>query len=151
MHPSIEDSNYRNDHRVQAQRKWYDSIDERTMQATLTIYFMDMEDMSYGEETIQVPVTYEVCTTCNGRGTHVNPSVDCNGLTAQDFADDPDLMESYMSGVYDVACYGCGGKRVQPVLDEARIQPDLLKRIHQERSDRAETRRMHDAERRYGA
>lgn len=55
---------------------------------------------------------YEVCGVCDGRAAHVHPDIDRNGLTADDFAQDPDFMESYCRGEYDVVCTGCGGRRV---------------------------------------
>jgi hypothetical protein len=53
-----------------------------------------------------------VCPVCNGEGTTVNPNIDYNGLTHEDFDEDPDFKEDYMSGVYDITCAGCSGKRV---------------------------------------
>jgi hypothetical protein len=55
---------------------------------------------------------YMVCPVCDGEGTTVNPSIDCNGLTAEDFDDDPDFEESYWRGDYDVVCGACKGERV---------------------------------------
>lgn len=56
----------------------------------------------------------EVCFVCEGEGTTVNPDIDCNGLTREDFDDDPDFREDYMAGRYDITCRGCGGLRVVP-------------------------------------
>jgi hypothetical protein len=53
-----------------------------------------------------------VCPVCRGEGKVVNPSIDCNGLSASDFREDPDFAEAYWSGDYDVACAGCRGERV---------------------------------------
>jgi hypothetical protein len=74
-----------------------------------------------------------VCPTCDGRGSHVDPSVDCMGISAEDFRDDPDFHDDYFGydgdeddegnpvrkarGAYDVDCYECGGRRVVPVPD----------------------------------
>lgn len=51
-----------------------------------------------------------ICPACKGEGTCVNPNIDANGLTAEDFAEDPDFAESYMDGLYDVTCGACGGR-----------------------------------------
>ncbi len=59
---------------------------------------------------------YQVCPACEGEGKYVNPSVDGNGLTSDDFDEDPDLAENYFSGMYDVICKMCSGLRV--VTDE---------------------------------
>lgn len=61
-----------------------------------------------------------ICTVCDGDGTTVNPAIDGNGLSAEDFHEDPDFAEDYMSGVYDISCRACGGsgKLKQSRLDE---------------------------------
>lgn len=134
---------YYNDHRVKAQHRWYKSINRRTMKATVVIYDYD-EDCEYEKE---VPFEFEKCLTCDGRGTHVNPSVDCDGLTGEDFYEDPDFMEDYFSGHYDVTCYGCGGNNVVPVcMDE-----ETNEYLAEESAARAEMRAEYEAERRFGA
>jgi hypothetical protein len=60
-----------------------------------------------------------VCPVCEGEGKTVNPNIDCNGLTAEDFRDDPDFAEDYMNGMYDVSCGACNGLRV---VTKARIR-----------------------------
>ena len=52
---------------------------------------------------------WTICPACEGEGKTVNPSIDANGLTAEDFADDPDFADDYRNGRYDVACRACGG------------------------------------------
>lgn len=53
-----------------------------------------------------------VCPICRGEGKTVNPDIDSNGLTRDDFYDDPDFAQDYVSGVYDISCRACEGKRV---------------------------------------
>lgn len=105
-------------------------------------------DPTYGdiETMVTLPAKYEVCSRCKGRGVHDHPSF--NGLTAEDFAEDPDLRENYFAGVYDVACERCGGLRVELV-------PDITRMTHEESADynawfdqRAEERRLERVERR---
>ena len=110
-----EERNYRRDYRIQAlhEPKWYVSFNERTMTAIVI-----NEDDNGNEVERKVKCHYEVCDTCRGTGSHVNPSIDCGGLTSEDFDDDPDFREDYFSGVYDVTCYECNGKRVVPVTEE---------------------------------
>jgi len=55
---------------------------------------------------------YIVCPTCEGEGKTVNPNIDAHGLSAEDFREDPDFAEDYLSGLYDVTCRACHGKRV---------------------------------------
>jgi len=64
-----------------------------------------------------------VCDRCRGKGSHCNPAIDGNGLTREDFDEDPDFEESYFRGDYDVACYDCKGLRVVPVVDEDALTP----------------------------
>lgn len=72
------------------------------------------------EVEYDLPARFEVCTRCQGAGSHVNPSIDGNGLTHEDFAEDPDFAESYFRGDYDVQCSVCKGTRVVPVPDLSR-------------------------------
>jgi hypothetical protein len=60
----------------------------------------------------ELPTRFEVCGRCDGKGTHVNPSVDEHGISPEEFRDDPDFEEAYFGGVYDVTCYDCRGERV---------------------------------------
>ncbi|MDA8140766.1 MAG: hypothetical protein M0036_19130 [Desulfobacteraceae bacterium] len=118
---SIENMNYYNDRRVCGANntKWYQAIDEKAMTATVS---WDNEDGEPVEKT--VPFRWDVCPTCEGKGRHVNPGIDANGLTSEDFYDDPDFAEDYARGVYDVACYECGGRRVVPVINLSEEDPD---------------------------
>jgi hypothetical protein len=72
--------------------------------------------------------TYEVCPVCNGLGQTVNPNIDAHGLTAEDFRDDPDFKQEYFSGMYNIACGACKGKRV--------ITKERLEELEQNAEDR---------------
>jgi hypothetical protein len=143
---SIEDRNYYGDSRVRAGERgdWFSSLDEKHNKATVTLF--DGDD----EEEVEVPVKLEVCPTCEGRGKHVNPSIDAGGLSRDDFDEDPDFREEYMSGMYDVSCYECSGKRVVPVIDEDHCDAAILKRIHAKQEEDEDFRRLQEAERRMG-
>lgn len=41
-----------------------------------------------GERELELPGHYEVCPRCEGKGKHVNPAIDGNGLSAEDFAEE---------------------------------------------------------------
>ena len=56
-----------------------------------------------------------VCGTCSGHGKVVDPSIDSDGLTPEDFAEDADFADSYHNGFYDIPCPECEGLRVVPV------------------------------------
>ncbi len=94
---------------------------------SMTGKFLDQDDEG-NEVERTVHLKFEVCETCDGRGRHVNPSIDSHGLTAEDFYDDPDFAEDYFSGRYDVACHECHGERVTPELDEDRTDKEIAKR-----------------------
>jgi hypothetical protein len=72
---------------------------------------------STGSWEIWLPSKFVVCPRCEGEGKHVNPNVDGNGISAEEFAEDPDFAESYFSGVYDVRCEECHGERVVSAVD----------------------------------
>ncbi len=116
------------DHRDQARydaaHPWYVSLDVGRMLATVEYPEPEPEDpgVEWHEDamvTMVVPFHYVVCQTCEGRGSHVNPDIDRQGLSSEDFAEDPDFRDSYFDGSYDVTCYGCSGRRVvpEPVLE----------------------------------
>lgn len=80
-------------------------IDENSM--TLSLY--------HGEEKIgEVSFEWEVCPTCRGSGSHVNPSIDRQGIDPAEFRRDPEFADQYFSGAYDQTCSQCGGRRVVP-------------------------------------
>lgn len=77
-----------------------------------------------GEE-VWIPGKAEVCDTCNGRGHHVNPAIDGNGITASEMDELGDeFFESYIHGAYDVPCHECEGTRVIVVPDLHRCSDD---------------------------
>jgi len=104
------------DHRDAAAKGRPDGLvpDEKKM--VLVDNYEDVE----GEEPVnlgELQAKYEVCQTCDGKGRHVNPSVDSHGITRDEFDEDPGFMEAYVRGDYDVTCYECKGKRVTLEVD----------------------------------
>ena len=83
-------------------------------------------------DDVMLPMMLEVCPTCEGKGSYVNPSIDSNGLSMSDFAADPDFEADYFSGAFDVQCKSCLGDRVVPVVDESMCEPELLAMYHKE-------------------
>ena len=59
-------------------------------------------------------IEWVVCGGCEGRGQYVNPSIDSHGLTREDFDQDPEFHEDYVSGVYNIPCDLCKGRSVVP-------------------------------------
>ena len=105
--------------------KWYKKINENSM--TVTINLEDL--LGFGEEEelltlfdrcgienleIEAPIEFKLCPVCKGKGKHVNLSIDSNGISEREFAEDPQFYEDYLSGIYDVTCHECNGKRVIP-------------------------------------
>lgn len=70
--------------RRERNHKWYQDFDQKTMMFTV-------EDDN-GEE-IEIPAEYDVCGTCDGRGSHVNPSIDAHGISPEEFAEDPEFID----------------------------------------------------------
>ena len=99
---------------------------------------------------VALPTKMEVCPACRGKGTHVNPSIDSNGISAEAFAEDPDFAEDYFSGVYDVVCYVCHGRNVVPVVDEDACDPELLAAYNEQQEAYWDYRAEVAAERRMG-
>ena len=107
--------NYYNDPRNRADEdRWWDQIDEGKMRARLL-------DDGEGQSHTWVPFRWTTCTLCNGKGTVVNPSIDCGGLTWEDFENDPWFEQEYKSGGFDVDCPLCRALRVIPEQIEGRI------------------------------
>ena len=74
---------------------------------------------------VVLPTKKAVCWHCNGEGRHVNPNID-DGLSSEDFAEDPAFAESYFSGVYDVRCHACDGNNVIDEIDfESKVTPEV--------------------------
>jgi hypothetical protein len=56
---------------------------------------------------------FTVCSTCRGTGKTVNPAIDGQGLSREDFDEQgPEFEADYFGGTYDVACRECKGLRV---------------------------------------
>lgn len=153
------DSNYDNDSRVRAARagKWYESLNSSRMTVTVDLEY-DADDYENIEDVpeshVELPIKFVVCGTCQGRGLHVNPSVDCGGLTGEDFERDPDFREEYFNGAYDVQCYECHGNRVVPQVNEEKCsneQKAYLKRLNQLQREHDAYERECAMERRMGA
>lgn len=127
-------------------------IDTKRMKAVVEYTEWDDDDTEI-THAVEMPIKWEVCHLCNGKGSHVNPSIDCNGLTSEDFAEDPDFAEDYFGGMYDQTCNCCGGRTTEAVIDDARLNDDQkqhLRNLEQQWQDEAEYQRECAAERRMG-
>ncbi len=122
--------------------KWWDRLDERRQTAFVSVDW-DVEQ--------EIPIRWEVCGTCEGKGSHVNPGIDAHGLSREDFDEDPDFAEDYFSGRYDVQCNECDGRRVVPVPDEERATKEQIEAVESLIQDRIDMENEYEAERRMGA
>jgi hypothetical protein len=98
-----------------------------------------------------LPTTWAVCDVCNGNGSHVNPSIDCGGLSAEDFADDPEFAEEYMAGTYDQTCNRCQGRTTVRAVNWDALSEDEAKAYQKQLDEDAQCRAWEAAERRMGA
>jgi len=134
--------------------KWWNSIDENRLMATLTLPCGEDCECGGGdcEEEVRVPIRFEVCPTCEGKGKHVNPSIDSHGITGDEWDRDWSYedRENYMSGFYDVPCYECNGKRVVPEIDEKLADEKVLERYNDYLQFLAEDARERAYEMKYG-
>lgn len=107
---------------------WYKSLDKKRMIAVIELCDEDSE--GFFEEEYEIPFKFEVCGTCEGKGTHVNPSIDSHGITQDEWYEwDDEEREGYFSGMYDVECYECGGDRVVPVPNYDNMTKELGERV----------------------
>jgi hypothetical protein len=127
----------------------------KTRKANIVCEYED-EDGSIIQIKETVPVKMEVCPSCEGFGRYVNPNIDRDGLTQEDFDEDPDFKDSYLNGVYDITCKHCNGSKVIPVIDVNQIHGELkakvekyLDYIREQEEDEYYYRRECEAERRF--
>lgn len=106
--------------------EWFQRFDAKAMRLIVTV-----ETDDGVEEEKAFPAKYEVCSTCDGKGSHVNPSIDSHGIGAEEWDRDwdEDDREAYFDGRYDVPCAECHGARVAPVLDEDRCTPEDVAQV----------------------
>lgn len=93
-------------------------------------------DPDWPDGELWVKVRFVVCPLCDGRGKHVNPSIDAHGLTREDFDEDPIFAEDYLSGIYDIACNLCQGRTTIPVP----TNPEFLREVEYQARYNAEAR-----------
>lgn len=125
--------------------QWFERFDARAMRL---IVLVETEDG--GDEEKALPAKYEVCGTCDGKGSHVNPSIDSHGIGAEEWDRDwdDDDREGYFEGRYDVPCAECHGARVVPVLadnatpEEQKIAEEIMDGHYQSQREAAYERRM---------
>ncbi len=72
--------------------------------------------------THSFPAHNQVCSRCQGYGTHLNPSIGNHAYTPEEFneAFDEEGQEEYFrrGGIYDVQCENCHGNKVILVVSD---------------------------------
>jgi len=75
-----------------------------------------------GEFSVTLPAKFCVCTTCEGHGTILNPSIAVHAYSMEEFTEsfDEEQRAHYFKrgGMYDIPCTECKGARVVSVVDE---------------------------------
>lgn len=112
--------------------------------------YLEFED--YEGEKHRIPAVFGVCDRCRGTGVHDHPAFS-NGLREEE-TEDPDFMEEYRRGTYDVSCSVCHGQRVVPVVNPESLNEndkELYEQYLNMLRDEAQGRAEIAAERRMGA
>ncbi len=140
----VENHNYHTDSRVNAiDQSNYLHVNEDDMTADVIMN---------GDSIGTIHVKYEVCPTCNGKGSHTNPSVDAGGIPQRRFNRDPEFERNYNSGMYDVDCNECNGKRVVPRPNPVGSEEqDVYEQYTEELEAKRDFERQRAAERAMGA
>lgn len=139
----MENHNYHMDRRTRAayEGSLFLEVDERRMIGTVVL-----DGQKY-----QIGIRFEVCDVCDGKGSHVNPSIDAGGISAERFHEDPEFAQQYFGGTYDQVCNGCGGRRVVPVPDpRTDEQRNLMEHLKAEWAEKAAYQRQCARERAMG-
>jgi len=98
----------------------------------------------------EIRMVWEVCEFCDGRGKYVNPNIDRDGISGDEFAEDPEFFRDYTSGCYDIQCKQCKGRRVMPQPADPKIREHINKLQEEHSNDMAEMYAEMAAERRFG-
>ena len=86
-----------------------------------------------------MPSDIVVCPRCNGRGRHVNPSIDGDGFTGEEWAEmDEDFKESYWNGHFDVVCSVCNGLRITAKIATDRLNSEQWELLYEQERNEAD-------------
>ena len=86
-----------------------------------------------------MPSDIVVCPRCNGRGRHVNPSIDGDGFTGEEWNEmDEDFKESYWNGHFDVVCSVCNGLRITAKIATDRLNAEQWELLYEQERNEAD-------------
>jgi hypothetical protein len=110
---------------------------------TVSIPVSDEDEEGEYEEMVELPYRYVICEVCEGHGTHVNPSVDRDGITESERAEmDPEEWSAYRGGAYDQTCNTCGGSGKAVDFDREKMTPEQIKFLTKHEEDQYEFAKM---------
>lgn len=108
-------------------------------------------EFEWDGQEFKIPAKFAVCPTCDGKGTRVNPAVDGNGLTSEDFDElGEDFRENYFGGLYDIKCSECNGIRVVKVVNRHMAEKEELAAYDKYLDEEYMIAQEETMERRYG-
>jgi len=140
------------DHRYYAyvKGKWYEKLNTNKTKVLICPedYFGD-DDVSETEKCvvnlinddgyIALPFIFDVCPTCQGKGSYVNPNIDSHGICSDEWSSwSCEEQEGYLNGYYDITCAECNGQRVVPIIDKTYLNESekiFVKMIEKKRSE----------------
>jgi hypothetical protein len=112
-------------------------------------FYWEEEDEEGNEVMTPLPVCPEVCQMCQGRGTHVHPSMYI--LTGSEYEEmSHDERDTFHSGGYDVECVECHGNKIVYDIDFDMLTPLMRDKITDWQDREASYRAMEESERRFG-
>jgi len=109
-----------------------------------------MQEVAREEFGSTIPMRKEVCPSCHGNGSYVNPNIDSHGIGVDEFYEDPDFEESYLAGHYDMTCEECEGTNVIDVVNKDFATPEMVKFVADWYTDYYESLAEQEAEMRMG-
>lgn len=108
-------------------------------------YVQSVTNPGYADEEVDLPMKFEVCPRCQGEGVHDHPAF-ADGISPEQFEEDPDFKEEYLRGAYDVQCSVCSGLRVIKVIAMEHLPADLREAVERYETQQDYERNLQDAE-----
>lgn len=94
------------------------------MKNTITITVID--ENTDASVSHALPAVWEICYNCDGNGTVDHPAFS-NGISQEDFDEDPEFREDYFAGRYDVRCPHCKGSGKMLAVNEDALNENQRK------------------------
>lgn len=128
--------------------KYYDHCEDEEQECLI-------DRLTKKDGYIHLPFNFEVCSSCGGTGSYVDPNIDSNGITSEEFENDWSYedRENYFSGMYNITCEECNGARVVPEIEFDYLTQDekkFVKLLDEIRNDAYEEARQDWKERQMG-